>query len=196
MVEDGAIVATGFVAERGGRPLCSPVCAIQTAWLSRIIGKLGVTERPEGANRTPAQLRRQRPISCVMIMSTLLVALTVYGPSIAAGFGVGFAAGYFVRAMVAPGDRRRRGRSEGQSIPHLQSIQHRMKPPQVASSSTASRPLPELADSPPSTPHSNDTEQAAEPKQLSTERGRRRRSGKRDGKLDRDHQDATAPDSA
>jgi hypothetical protein len=33
-----------------------------------------------------------------MIMSTLLVAL---GLSIAAVFGVGFAAGYFVRAMVA-----------------------------------------------------------------------------------------------
>jgi hypothetical protein len=83
-------------------------------------------------------------------MSTLLVAL---GLSIAAVFGVGFAAGYFFRALVARRDRRRRARWARQSIQHVQSIQHRMKPPQLASSSTTIPSLPEVADAPPSTPH-------------------------------------------
>jgi hypothetical protein len=60
-------------------------------------------------------------------VNTLLVAL---GLSIAAVFGVGFAAGYFVRAMVARRDRRRGARWARQSIQHVQSIQHWMKPPQ------------------------------------------------------------------
>jgi hypothetical protein len=98
-----------------------------------------------------------------MIMSTLLVAL---GLSVAAVFGVGFAAGYFVRAMVARRDRRRRATWARQSIQHVQSIQQVMKPPQVASSSTTSPALPVVADSPPSTPHRNDTERASGPMQV------------------------------
>jgi hypothetical protein len=38
--------------------------------------------------------------SVEMILRTLLVALAVHGPSIAAGFGVGFATGSFVRARM------------------------------------------------------------------------------------------------
>jgi hypothetical protein len=114
--------------------------------------------------RVPQTGRRFRRITCgrpligcetasdewAAIMSTLLVAL---GLSIAAVFGVGFAAGYFVRAMVARRNRRRRAGWARQSIQHVPSIQHRMKPPQPASSSTTIPSLPEVADAPPSTPH-------------------------------------------
>jgi hypothetical protein len=88
-----------------------------------------------GEKAAAAQLRRQHPISCVMIMSTLLVALALYGPSIAAGFGVGFSAGYFVRAIISR--RRRRAMSARQSIQDgaWQSIQDVMRPPQLPSSS-------------------------------------------------------------
>jgi hypothetical protein len=119
--------------------------------------RAALRRRPRIRRPCPPTTRGRLLIGCeaasdewAAIMSTLLVAL---GLSIAAVFGVGFAAGSFMRAMVARRNRRRREGWARQSIQHVQSIQHRMKPPQPASSSTTIPSLPEVADAPPSTPH-------------------------------------------